>query len=550
MAVSLVTTIDNDKWYSYNDKFCLCFADPDYFTDPVAGITTLEIGAVAYNNGETFIWFGDTYTFFNAVPANPFQIQIDANLEIFTERIKEALEIHPNSTSLDYVITYSEDSITFTERCPGSVGNVDFTAGSSPLSETVVTASSAGTINITDYSVQLWLSLLINTDNNFEVQENNKIRDLFITPSVVRNQDCSYTVDLCSDIAAFIRWSVRNDFVDFVTSLETSTSQMRSEWVVGLDLKYWAYVAGLRSGYPLNYPEWVYFLNARESDIIPDWQQYHPDPLAVYQHKWLVNNPDNLQVCSVVNASVSYFVYVDHEPSYGASTTWILDHTITPDVGMVIAFSENIIIERDTILQWTGSVSSRILRPGRIPLDFVGVVTLQARESGDQNGRESEVLSIRFDGSTDGGCNNPNTLCGPCTTTFRYLNKFGVWDMLQAGCEKIFGLTVQTKDYIPCNTCDIPNLGAKAYYKTYTETYQVLTRRIDLGEDQERAAIIDFLTSPEIYVLTDREYSPLPKYQRVVVDAGETLKESPTKENIQLTINYKLVKDQFVNVNP
>lgn len=542
MSVSLITTIDADRFYSVHEAFCLCFEDPDFVTQPTPGMFTIQTLTIP-SSGSTFDWFGTTYTVTDT-PTVATDIQrVAGNLADTTTNIANVLQNHPSTLVYDwyYLVFPAMGSITLIYRCRGISPTVMYSAGTAgyALTSNVVGVAAVAT---PDYTIRLTLDLQADDDLITLAPIPNRVDNLYVVPTLEKTRNCLFSVEMCTDIAPFIRGIIQNNFDTWYQSAGTNAVVQRMEWVAHLWFRYIIYQAGTAT-LPLNiYPDYVTFLNCREGDYIPELSTYYPNAT---EWRWLVNNPNDLTFCSgsLIN---SFFIYVEN-----SGENWQLSWLRTPTVGVPtggivpIASSE---IVRDTILQF--NVGPSALVP--IPSGFTGTATLTLEELGGAT-RTSESLVIEFVGGTAGGgsnCHDKRTQCGPCSTVFRFKNRWGVWETLVTSCEQSFGLEVRSETYLPCTSCGTPNLGVLPYIHNYTESFSVFSRTVNLDDDEERGAIVDFLTSPEIYVQTGKGFQPLGEYQRVVVDLGDfVLKENVGSNRVQVPISYKLADEKRTNTS-
>jgi hypothetical protein len=544
MALTLTTSLDYNKWYSVNSQFCLCFSDSAYLTNGVSAFWTFTFSALP-TDGQNFQWFDTTYVFKNT-PVLPNHIQIGATLADNITNTATALSLHPQSSYLEffYFVAPFLGFFTLIALCAGTEAEIDFTTGTSPF---LLSTSGAGVSlsTIQDYTVRIVLDILADTVAQVGPPQHRRIDNLYAIPVLNELPNCQASVEMCTDIAPFLRGAISNEYLEYEASLGSISPTLWYEWVAVVYIRYWVDLGGVATLPATTLSDTLSFLNARESDYIPNWTAYHPQPVA-RSWFWLVNNRDNLVICVTGSNPLrtAFHLFMPHVHGQ-ITTTWDLTITATPDTGFATATITSFSIIRDTILQvpiLLGSTAGTLS-------DFTGIITLTVTETGGGT-RESDTLSIRFVGGSS-GCYDRINECSSCTTTFRFLNKFGVWETFQASCEQTFGVTVSSSTFIPFTPCGAPNKGVSPYSQTYGEVFTVNSRKIDMDDDEERAALIDFLTSPEIYVLGKRTHTPpFGNSQRVVLDFSDiVLKESAGKSFAQVVIKYKLAAENIVNVN-
>lgn len=534
MALTLLTTIDTDQWYPIHDEFCLCFEDTSFLTSPTPYQATITF-SVNPSNGDEFLWYGTTYTFVSGTPATDTEIEIGATLGDTIVNTATVLATHPYTSTLDwfYFPLPAFGTLTIISLCATSQVAISFVTVTAPMTIAVTPAVPAAITP--NYSVRVILNILGRDSTVVIPPVSERIDNIYIKPVLELTDSCDYEVSICTDLAPFIRGAIDNDFRQWETTL-SGVNQYRYEWVALLWIRYWIDIQGVAELPGSTYPDTISFLNARKSDYNPDWSKYHPS--VSYDHKWLVNQPDNLLLCSNTGFH-AFHIFLSHDQG-GSSSSWRLDYAVTPDVGIPVSGFTAISVIRDCVYQVN-------LGPGAhvpVPANFSGVVTLVLSEVGG-SGYTSETLLINY--VSGGGCADKTALCSDSTTTFRYLNKFGVWDILQAGQEQSFGIEVQKEEYIPSRSCGNPNDGVLPYSKNYNETFSCFSREIDFSDEQQRAAIIDFLTSPEVYVDTAIDYAPFGGSQRVVVDFEDFILKQNVKNRYQIPISYKFAATQKVN---
>jgi len=516
--------IDSNTLYPAHCKFCLCFNDTDFIVDPGTSWFIQLVMVVNPLDGETFSLDGNQFTY-RVAPALPFDILIGANPIATTINTLAAIVGLEALTPANYLVTQVGPIIVIAALKPGSEFDLVYGPETSPLGVLFLVAG-VDPVILSPYNISIQLQVNISLDP----AEICLIDNLFVVPLITTNKFTGELfVELCIDIHQFIKDLIKSPpptlgatLPPFLTIQYPTLALMNFRFAVNGP-------SGL--GLFVNSPDTYSFTNALcaidEAPGLFD-HSYHNFADINYLN---VLDGNELKVC----AGTEVFLYGHVSGNDPVPIQWSIVVSTLPSQspGVPVISLEAINVDRDGILciNVTGIAdASETILP-----HYEGPTTIVL--SGD-GFRTFQLVTVNYRSAKERECCN-------CRTVFYYLNKFGRWDVLEATCESFFKLNIQAQEFYKCEDCLTSEGGIKIYNKIFGEEFRVFTHRLPQS-DYTRERLIDFFTSPEVYVAEGYMDVLTP----VVVLGEESILTDSVNKLLQIPISYKIdqTKQSLTNI--